>query len=128
MTTPPSILDLNDDCLLKVFEYSNLSDLSSIADACNRFKQNARDCFAYSKWTHLLSTKDFQTHGDMLNQMLLKTSKVLRNFGHPIVIFKERSMLCNGLSFYRWTFQRKVIELLSRHCHRWPNMFQELNT
>lgn len=100
-----TVLDLNDDCLLKVFEYSNLLDLTSIADVCNRFKQNARDCFVYSKWTHLLSTEDFHTDGQY-DQTLLKASKVLRNFGHLIVTFKLTSKFQND----------KLIELLIRYC------------
>lgn len=36
-----TVLDLNDNCLLEVFEYLSTDHLIVVADVCNRFRQNA---------------------------------------------------------------------------------------
>lgn len=92
-----TILILNDDCLLAVFEHLNVLAMAAVADTCNRFKQLSQACFAYSKHKDLDLSRDVKENGDSLNRILLKSSKVLRNFGQFIIAFKEGKINYNPI-------------------------------
>lgn len=82
-----SIMALNDDCLLEVFEYLDWWDLGAVADVCRQFRRNAKACFAYSKKDDFeVFCVEYQKLGmTSFNQMLVKTVRCLRNFGEFII-------------------------------------------
>lgn len=115
MEDATTILDLNDDCLLEVFNHLEWLDLCAVANVCQRFRQNAQ---AYSKGKILDLRNDIKGHGDTLDRVVFKTSKVLRHFGNFIVEFKEGGMLdsYSGASLEsRKIYWRSIIELLARY-------------
>lgn len=59
-----TILTLNDDCFLEIFQYLDLIDLCAVADTCRRFRQNAKACFAYSKRENLNLGNDVLSDGE----------------------------------------------------------------
>lgn len=63
-----AILDLNDDCLLQTFKHLGLLSLCDIADVRNRFRENAKECFKYSKKTKLCIVDDITSDGDTVHQ------------------------------------------------------------
>lgn len=113
-----------------MFQYLDLFDLCAVADVCHRFRQNAKPCFAHSKKKDLNVKNDIIKHGNQrhsLNQVILKISKILRNFGEFIAEFEDRSMTyprfdcaCWGQPwavdlFPRAIYVRSFIELLVRY-------------
>lgn len=117
-TEATSILVLNDDCLLEVFKYLDLLNLSAVADVCRRFRQNARNSFQYSK-INKLHLYDIVNDDDAVHQFILKTSKVLRLFGEFITKFFEsgscsRSKHWNEES--KAICHRKIFELILQYC------------
>lgn len=122
------IMNLNDDCLLEVFGHLSLIDLCSVADVCTRFRRTAQACFAYSKKTDLNVPEDILNRDGhrqiTANHVLLRTSKVLRNFGVYIATFKElsdsdytgnsRHILWPGVS--RRNYSYRILEMLAMHC------------
>lgn len=73
------ILQLNDDCLRKVLDYLDISELAAFADVCSRFQQVAKIHFPTTKY------KNLETEIILEKEGLLGVSKVLRNFGAYIV-------------------------------------------
>lgn len=109
-----------------IYDCLNLMDLCSAADVCTRFRQTAQACFAYSKKTELNVTQDiWSQHGRRqitANQVLLRTSKVLRNFGVYIATFKELSDNTGNSRNIRWVgvsrrnYSYRILELLASYC------------
>lgn len=112
-----TMLALNDDCLLEVFQYLDLLELSAVADVCERFRQSAQDSFARSKKDKLDFYHDIYRPRDTFKKILLKTSRVLRNFGH----FIAKLNVNGNLSILQLPEdQRKLFELFVRY-------YQEVN-
>lgn len=136
-----TILTLNDDCLLEVFQHFNVPDLCSVADVCSRFRQNAKYCFAHSKKDNLDITLDIGDHTGAflpmrciiagrksqrliretptLKQALSRASRVLRNFGEFIVKFRDGAFFRGAIEWNaEWKkkyYTRQIIELLLRY-------------
>ncbi len=73
-----SLLDLNDDCLLKIFRILSLADVSRVAEVCHTFRDLATETFKY-EWknkTIRLSNKTKETK--------VESTAILRNFGTQI--------------------------------------------
>lgn len=79
--TASNFLTLNDDCLMSVFDFLNLDDLCAVADVCSRFQQNARTLFSYSKLKDSYKISYCICGGRYLPETIMRTEKVLRNFG-----------------------------------------------
>lgn len=62
LTSTINIMDLNDDCLLEIFNYVHLTDLCAVADVCHRFRQNAQSHLAASKTNYKIDA--LQLHCD----------------------------------------------------------------
>lgn len=135
---PTAVLDLKDDCLLGVFKHLDLTDLCAIADVCRRFRQNARTHFASSKFEKDVLTIDcsgkygalfLQARNenpsdktrvlsfgeDLLNQKLLRISKVLRNFGALVKSIKIHGIQCDS-AVTEFNFVRSVFDLIGHFC------------
>lgn len=118
-TGATAILDLNDDCLLEVFEYLDLLDLCSVADVCSRFRRNAKACVKYSNKKYLCLTDDIKGDGDTMDQFMRKASKILRHFGASFATIDGNKM-CRKHN--RWSDESKVIcrqrimELIVKYC------------
>lgn len=115
-----AILDLNDDCLLEVFKHFDLQDLCEVADVCARFRQNAKTSFRFSRKNGLSLAEDIKSDGDSMEQFVLKTSKILRNFGASFITFYENGTC--GRRQNDWSEKSRAIcrqqmcELLARYC------------
>lgn len=114
------ILDLSDKCLLDVFEHMSLLDLCAIAEVCSRFKQIAKMCFGYSNKKDLIFRDDIKSDGDSVDQILFKTSKILRHFGPYFSKFdgydwpKYIPTPLNEESHAE--YRRKIFELVIQYC------------
>lgn len=92
-----TIHDLNDDCLLALFEYLGLQDLCAVADVCSRFRAIARASFAHSKPKTLDLPDDIGCRFPSVhNKILLRTSRVLRNFGPFITDIFDFAKYCRS--------------------------------
>ncbi|XP_031621050.1 uncharacterized protein LOC116339353 [Contarinia nasturtii] len=69
------ILQLNNDCLLTIFEYLNIESLCHIANVCTRFKGASEELFSYKY-------KSFEFKNSNIKLPLLR--RVLCKFGHYI--------------------------------------------
>lgn len=99
------ILDLNDDCLLEVFEFLDPYDLTAIADVCTKFRQNAVRS-ARLKCEH-------KYIGLCINSPVYCYSK-LRNFGAFAKMVYVDGFDCGKES--RAKYQKCFIELLNQYC------------
>lgn len=113
-----TILHLNDDCLLSVFEYFDSSELSSIADVCTRFRENAQTQFSYSKFNDAYEVRVDSSH--RLPEKLVQVQKCLRNFGACIkAIDLTYSRVLNIDIHARHTpleYFYQIFKLLIRYC------------
>lgn len=127
MTSSPTstdatvILDMNDKFFVEVFKYLKLPDLCTVAEVCRRFRQNAKACFECSKKTDLILVEDIKSDGDSVDQIVFKTSKVLRYFGAYFKKFDGDDFRHSCVETY-WIgktqaeCQRRILELLIRYC------------
>lgn len=88
---------LNDDCLREVFENLDVRSLCAIADVCVRFRQNAKLHFKSSEHCNSVDNSFFYAS---VEEELIQTSKLLRNFGEYIKTIAmqmnmEESSECN---------------------------------
>lgn len=111
-----SILDMNDDCMLHVFEYLDLKGLVTVTDVCSRFRQNARDQFAHPKLKNYYDIV-YQFDSDRKPEFPLKTSRLMRNFGDHI---KHISVNVIDLDIHRYLrifhVHYRLGEVLNRFC------------
>lgn len=107
-----SILNLSDVCLLAVFQYLNVQDLSTVADVCSRFRAVAKTSFDQSKRSRLEFPDDFEySH---VSETLLKIPGVLRNFGSYITEIRVSSW---GMrERLRSRYESELVDLLTKYC------------
>lgn len=111
-----TILDLNDDCLYDVFKYLHLFELANVADVCSCFRRTAESFFAQSTFK-TIDLWDNIYWCDSINQQILQTYKVLRNFGDLIIKIRKVSAYAkNSDDNLRSPYQLKTLEHLSRYC------------
>ena len=72
---PMSLIDLNVDCILKIFRFLSLADVVRVSEVCQLFQDLAIETFK-SKW----KTKLVQLSNDSESSKLQSTA-ILRNFG-----------------------------------------------
>lgn len=96
-----SILLLNNDCLIEIFSYLNLIDLSKITKVCHRFANLAETVFK----TH--ESVDISTYN---NFTLMKWKEVLETMGHHI-----KSLFIKPQSFLNPP-GIKIFEMVSNYC------------
>lgn len=114
-----TILELNNDCLLEVFKHLDLLSLCTVADVCNRFRQNAKVCFQHSKKRDLNLTNDFKSDGDPMPKFILKSSKILRHFAAYLIRLEFDSIMARHWKKKHKTIcRRKILELVIRYCSR----------
>lgn len=103
------ITDLNHDCLLDIFEHTDINALCNVAETCQRFHDLARYTFRikYSRFnfTSLLSSGYIRFSA---------AKKLLRNFGDLIIsmelqfsIFEQKEKL-----------NTKLLQLVERYCSK----------
>lgn len=111
-----TILKLNDDCLLALFEYFDLYDLCAVAEVCRRFQDVAKYTFSHSKRTELKVPEDLMrsTQRYTVRSVFSKTSSVLRNFGQFITEIHGSSYKWAGA--WQSDFEREFIRLLLQNC------------
>lgn len=117
-----TILELNADCLLKIFRYFNVGGMAIVADVCRRFQEIATEAFKYEckeKWVTL-------TNGD--TESRLESTAILRNFGHELkkifVVFNETRD--DGFFFFRCCDQLDVAYAENRSSEFIENIFSEV--
>lgn len=75
-SSPILLMDLNDHCLIEIFQYASLQSLCNVAEVCKRFQQLAITAFK-SKWknrvVNLHSLSDWKARSDAL--------RILHHFG-----------------------------------------------
>lgn len=107
-----AILDLNDDCLLEVFQHLKLNDLLSAGDVCHRFRENSQRHFASLKcWAHLIPVYGSKENWQSNAERFLHNSKLLRLFGASI-----KSLTLTGIADVPIKFEcdGRIINLLKR--------------
>lgn len=132
------ISDLNDDCLLEVFERSDLTDLCAIADVSRRFRAQAQSCFASPKYKtdtvriicdlrseslHLRprwfdgidSSRSICLKDISLSQKLVRISKFLRNFGALVKHLYMRGSVVVSAT-YQSKYEQSIFELINHYC------------
>lgn len=135
-TSDTVISDLNDDCLLEVFQYLDVIDLCAAADACHRFRQNAQAHFASPKSKndvlHIVDSdqlilrarneNSLDRNQVMLkgkydrrpNQKLQRISILLRNFG---ISLKSIHVYGRKLKYVSESnYDEEILGLISRYC------------
>lgn len=114
-----TILDLNDDCLLEVFEYVELDDLCALADVCHRFRHNSQRRFIAAQNDGTNMAQRFLTYylsENFRKKDFLALSKVFRNFGPYIKSLNMEQQRWHWL--WRDSYEsRKVSDLLNRYCY-----------
>lgn len=84
------LLDLNDDCLMAIFEYLTLDELADIASICTRFRSVARDVFSRRHKLNCLEiyVKEHpqSMEGDLVHRR--KTASIIRHFGDLLTKLK----------------------------------------
>lgn len=96
-----TVLDLNDDCLLHVFQYLYVDELCSVADVCKRFRQNAQMQCVYLKpqMSYLFQSTSKQT------------TRIFRKFG-PFI----RSLQLGDVFSYGCNNEYRICEMVNRYC------------
>lgn len=115
-----NILDrLNDDCMIKVFEYLPLLDLCSVADVCSVFQSNAEFTFK-RKFSDLDFNEfidenniDIRCEWDAEHDNLLQMDSVERLFRHFGVYIQTIHLDTNDFNEYE---QDRIMELMIAHC------------
>lgn len=93
------LVDIPDDCLLKIFKYFTVADLNNIAQTCSRCKTIARDAFSLwykSKCLEIVLedvTEDKVKHHQQI-------AAILRNFGDLLTNVKVRFLTCTSAKPY----------------------------
>lgn len=57
------LLDLNDDCMMKILEYLTIAELSQVASTCTHLKRNARNVFYRCKRSSVVKLKADSPNG-----------------------------------------------------------------
>lgn len=73
-----TVLDLNSDCLLKIFRYFKVEEMAIASDACRRFRDVACEAFKYEWKTKKISLSDAD------QDSRIASMAILRNFGHQL--------------------------------------------
>lgn len=112
-----NIMDLDFDCLWTVFDYLDLRSLCSVADTCDRFREQAQNVYQYSKFKNMFNIYSDLCHPQEYPDVILRrTSSVLRNFG-PLI----QAIHVNGGGYDLSPLelrihQTRLINLISTHC------------
>lgn len=81
-------MDLNGDCLLKIFRHMDVEDVAIASDVCQRFQDLAKEAFKY-EWKGKLVWLSNETR-----ESALESSAILHNFGSQLqkvqIVFGER--------------------------------------
>lgn len=136
------ITDLNDDCLLEVFQRLELIDLLGAADVCCRFRQIAQRQFALPKfkndvleidwsfpWAYRLlflrprptrsidKAREIKIEEKTLNYLVLYVSKLLRIFGASVKSIKLDGMFhAKEDKLATHIYRRVILGLIIRYC------------
>lgn len=112
-----TLMCLDDDCLLTIFELLSVLDLSIIAGVCTRFRSIAKRRFSLSKNIVVhLPPIDYGRHYDfpideMVKSKILKeTLRILRNFGSSITEIELKPIPSGD------RFKDKFVGLLYKYC------------
>lgn len=118
-----SILNLSDVCLLTVFQYLNVQDLSAVADVCSHFRRVAKISFDQSERSRLKFPDDFEfCH---VSETLLIIPGVLRNFGSYIIELRVSSWGMRERLLSR--YESELVDLLAKYCCGTLNALELLN-
>lgn len=121
-----TLSDLNDDCLLELFKYLDLSDLCAVADVCSRFRQNSTIAYVHSKYKRFHLPASIHRDGDSQQQILSKFSKVLHLFGRSMNAFVAdiKIFKCNCGKKLRPNYSQNFFEMLIHYCRAIFNGFK----
>lgn len=118
VSSETTILHLNDDCLLGVFEYFDSRDLYSVANVCTRFRENAQIQYLYSKFNNAYEVRVDSPHG--LLEKLLKVERFLRSFGVCIktidLMYSKVLHFDNYARHPAMVYINQIFKLLNRYC------------
>lgn len=118
-----NVLDLDDDCIQEIFDYLNVMDLSSVAAACQRFKENAQKRFAVNhKSLHFLEISTLDANGmvrfmQSFGPFIEKLEVCLYFLPNPIQIGFSELLLCHftalkELTLHYFTLDGNFLEKL----------------
>lgn len=96
-----NLLDLNDDCLTRIFEHLSVDDLLAVADTCSHFRTISANAFRAQHRRFKINT---QNHSDD------SLSKVFQYFGQEITDL--------NVSMHNATLKKRrmMLELVLTHC------------
>lgn len=97
-----NLFDLNNDCLLAIFEYLSISELADVATTCTRFQAIARDCFSLH---HKSNCMELYVNSIAERR---QTAVILRNFGDLITILEIISSHMKDSTF--------TLNMMSKYC------------
>lgn len=135
-TSNTKITDLNDDCVLEVFNHLDFSDLCAAADVSRRFRLNAQIHFTTPKFSNVLVIHFYEGHEQLFvipqpdcpvdktctiyngpKLTLISISKVLRNFGAFIKSINFLGMRWGKCeSTQKNDKEKKIFQLISVYC------------
>lgn len=126
-TCNSAISDLDDDCLLEVFQHLHWPELYSVADVCRRFRRNAQSHFASSKPNNVLVIGDKFVYlqknerylRNRVSQKLLVVSTTLRNFGFSLkamMVTGDIAMAANTPTQTQFESEKYIFDLINLHC------------
>lgn len=98
------IIDLNDDCLIGIFEHLSFDELLCVAQAHKRFQPSARSVFARKFAIHPVTVTNFNEKKTIRS---LPSAVVLRHFGDLIIKLRVK---------YHSDFQRFNLDLEKAIC------------
>lgn len=102
---------LNDDCLVKIFEFVSLRDLCNVADVCQQFQRNAQIVFK-SHHTCIKTDKIIKTDDNGLYRTDMQMAEQLfRNFG-----FFVQELSINGHYIYNDNEKETIMYLATKYC------------
>lgn len=110
------ILDLNDDCIFKIYEFLPAIDWCSLREACTRLQTISDICFQRQyKSLELKGKFIYGSENDLLTMVDVK--RLIRNFGQWI-----STLNITRKSFVRGENFKKLIPLLDRYCKKLRNL------
>lgn len=120
------LADLNDDCLIELFKYLDLSDLCALADVSSRFRQNSKIAYVHSKHKRFSLPTSIHRDGDSREQILSKFSKVLHLFGGSMDVFvaDTENFKCNCGKNLQINYSQKFVEMVIHYCRAILNGFR----
>lgn len=107
-TSDTIISDLNDDCLLEVFQHLRDVNLAIVADVNARFRKISKEQFKRSKKTDIVSESVYFEKDSTVRLLHKHNAQVLRNFGALV-----ESISMNGKHY---NHRSESLELLSKYC------------